>query len=119
MSLWCARRDLKADHRLRPCQYIDRKTGFGAAFSRPLADPVAKSRNRKPCHFPRLLAWAKPSITVFIDHFLVITSDEMSDENSANITKVHQLANLVCGLSGRRRQNVAVDVHCSSNVFVA
>jgi hypothetical protein len=46
-------------------------------------------------------------------------SDEMSDENLANITEIHQLADLLCRFPGRGRQHMAVNVHGSGNVFVA
>ena len=46
-------------------------------------------------------------------------SDEMSDENSANITEIHQLADLLCRFPGRGRQHMAVYVHGSGNVLMA
>ena len=36
-----------------------------------------------------------------------------------NSDSIHQLTNLVCSVLGRGGQNVAVNVHSGSNVFVA
>ena len=103
---WWARRDLNLSHVTCLVEHIDRKPGLPCPQNRPLIDLAAQNaiRNNNPAPSPVLP---------------VMVTDRTRNRTVFELTcVVDQLADLLSGFFGGGRQNVAVNVHSGSNVFV-
>ena len=105
--IWWARRDLKGKQGACPCQSSDHKTDLPYPKNRPLIDLADENCicNNNTAPSPVLP---------------VIVTDRTRNGTVFELTcVVDQLADLLSSLTGRGRQNVAVNIHGRGNVLMA